>query len=124
MAFGLGKGLGRLVYILDSHRRAIAVANLKMAMGGQRSLAEIREVAQDSFLNLVSTFVEVCRYQRLRKTPIQGLVDFEGVPRVRKAKEAGRGVILITGHFGSWELGALAAPLIGYPLAGGISAFG
>ena len=41
VAFGLGKGLSRLVYILESHRRAIAVANLKMAMGGQRSLAEI-----------------------------------------------------------------------------------
>ncbi len=67
-------------------------------------------MAQDSFLNLVSTFVEVCRNQRLRKTPIQGLVDFEGVPRVRKAKEAGRGVILITAHLGSWELGALAVP--------------
>ena len=67
-------------------------------------------------MNLVSTFVEVCRYQSLRKTPIQGLVDFEGVPRVGKAKEAGRGVILITAHLGSWELGALAAPLIGYPL--------
>jgi lauroyl/myristoyl acyltransferase len=41
VAFGLGKGLGRLVYIPDSRRRTIALTNLKMAMGGRRSLAEI-----------------------------------------------------------------------------------
>jgi KDO2-lipid IV(A) lauroyltransferase len=116
VAFGLGKGVGRMVYMLDSRHRAIALANLEMAMGGQRSLAEIRKVAQDSFLNLASSFVKVCRYRSLRETPIEGLVDFEGVPRVRKAKEEGRGVMLITAHLGSWELGALAALLIGYPL--------
>jgi KDO2-lipid IV(A) lauroyltransferase len=87
-----------------------------MALGGERSELEICRLARSSFLHLSSAFVELCRYQRLKEEAVENLVDFEGVERVVKTKADGRGMILITGHLGSWELGALVAPLIGYPL--------
>lgn len=116
MAYALGRGLGRVAFLLDSRHREIAVANLHMALGNQRNEREIRELAKASFLHLASAFVELCRYRRLKEEPVESFVDFEGVERVKRVRDEGRGIILITGHLGSWEVGALAAPLIGYPL--------
>jgi KDO2-lipid IV(A) lauroyltransferase len=87
-----------------------------MALGGERSEGEIHDLARASFLHLSSAFVELCRYRRLLEEPVENLVRFEGVERAVKVKSEGRGIILITGHLGSWEVGALASPLIGYPL--------
>jgi KDO2-lipid IV(A) lauroyltransferase len=39
-------------------------------------------------------------------------VEFEGDDRVRAALAAGKGAIIVTGHFGFWELGGLAHPLV------------
>jgi len=38
-------------------------------------------------------------------------VEFEGVERTRSAYALGKGVLFITGHFGSWELHSLAHAL-------------
>lgn len=116
VANALGGVLGRAAFALDLPHRKIALANLRMALGKQKSETEIRELALSSFLHLASAFVEICRYERLLEEPVEGLVQFEGVERAANARAEGRGMILITGHLGSWELGALAAPLIGYPL--------
>ena len=116
VAYALGKGLSRAAFFLDAHHRRIALENLRMAMGDQRGEEEIGGLAQASFLHLTLAFVELCRYRRFKEEPAESFVEFEGVPRVVKAREGGRGIILITGHLGSWEMGALASPLIGYPL--------
>ncbi|MDH7501033.1 MAG: lysophospholipid acyltransferase family protein, partial [candidate division NC10 bacterium] len=115
-AHALGRALGRAAFFLDRPHRKIALENLKMALGGERGEREIRRLARASFVHLASSFVEVCRYRRLLEEPVERLVQFEGVERAAKVKAEGRGMILITGHLGSWELGALASPLIGYPL--------
>ena len=38
-------------------------------------------------------------------------VEFDGEERVRLAYGQGKGVLFITGHFGFWELHAIAHPL-------------
>jgi KDO2-lipid IV(A) lauroyltransferase len=42
---------------------------------------------------------------------IASRVDVVGVEQLLKAAEKGRGVLILTGHFGNWELGAVAAML-------------
>ena len=116
MAHGLGRGLGKVAFVLDSRHRRIAMENLRIALRDGRSENEIRDLARASFFHLTSALVEICRYREFRKGPVERFVDFEGVPRVIEAREGGRGIVLITGHLGAWELGALAAPMIGYPL--------
>lgn len=116
MAYALGRGLGRAAFALDFRHRKIAVENLRTALGDSRDEKEIRDLARTSLSHLALALVELSRYREFKDGPVERFVDFEGVPRVIAASNGGRGIILITGHFGSWELGALAAPLIGYPL--------
>lgn len=108
--------MGWLTYLVDLPHRRLALANLQLALGAERSRGEIRKLARASFFHLVGAFVDLCRYQRLLREPLDQIVHFEGLERVVSISSEGRGIILITGHLGSWELGALASPLIGYPL--------
>jgi KDO2-lipid IV(A) lauroyltransferase len=112
----LGQGMGWLAYLLDFPHRRLAWANLQLALGGERSEREIRNLARSSFLHLAAAFVDLCRSQRLLREPLANIIQFEGLERAERIRAQGRGMILITGHLGSWELGALASPLIGYPL--------
>jgi Kdo2-lipid IVA lauroyltransferase/acyltransferase len=116
MAYALGRGLGRATFALDLRHRRIAIENLRIALGDGRDEKEIRDLARTSLSHLMLAVVELCRYREFKEGPVERFVDFEGVPKVIAARNGSRGIILITGHFGSWELGALAAPLIGYPL--------
>jgi KDO2-lipid IV(A) lauroyltransferase len=44
-------------------------------------------------------------------------VTFDGEDRVRQALKAGRGILLVAGHFGYWELMALAHALVLPPMS-------
>jgi KDO2-lipid IV(A) lauroyltransferase len=59
-------------------------------------------------------FLEVSRGTReelLARVEISGREHLEG------ARARGKGVFLLSAHFGSWEIGALAAGLLGEPIA-------
>ena len=44
---------------------------------------------------------------------------YDGVENLEAARARGKGVILLSAHFGSWELGALAAGQLGEPISVG-----
>jgi len=61
--------------------------------------------------------IEVCRYF-LRPTQVMlSRVRVEGREHFQAAAAHGRGVLLLTGHFGNWELLAAAHGLSGLPLS-------
>ena len=114
-----GDLLGLLVYYGWKSRRTIAVDNLKRcADRGALSLAGTpEEVIRENFRNLGRSFIEVVKiyYGRgkgiLAKTAVKGIEHFE------KARAKGKGVILITGHCGNWELLAILSSYKVAPLS-------
>jgi len=47
----------------------------------------------------------------LSEAEMTALIDIEGADRVNQAYQQGRGVLLITGHFGYWEVQGVTLPL-------------
>jgi KDO2-lipid IV(A) lauroyltransferase len=60
------------------------------------------------FVHFGRLLVELLRFRHLTPAAIAPRVEFEGVERVHQAHRAGKGAIYVTGHFGFWELHALA----------------
>jgi KDO2-lipid IV(A) lauroyltransferase len=54
---------------------------------------------------------ELLRFSGLSRAKMLASVEFEGADRVEAAHAAGKGVLFITGHFGYWELHAMAHAL-------------
>lgn len=118
-AIGLaaGRRLGDLLWLVLPGRRAVALDNLRRSFGAERSAAEIRQLARRSFQNVGMNLVEGCCYF-LRPTQVMlSRVRMEGREHLQAAAARGRGVLILTAHFGNWELLAAAHGLSGLPLS-------
>lgn len=109
-AVKVGEVLGLLLFRLWGSRRAVAVDNILRAQqeGALDSGAQAGEVARQSFVNVGRSFAEVLQIYFGRGRAIVAGAELRGLEHYRKAQEKGRGVIVITGHYGNWELMALA----------------
>jgi KDO2-lipid IV(A) lauroyltransferase len=105
-----GRGLGRLAYWLDAFHRRIAMENLAQAFPAA-SERERRLVVRRVFAHFGSLLLELLRFAQLPPSRMQALIDTDGEERVWQAYDRGRGVLFFTGHFGYWELQAMAQPL-------------
>ena len=105
-----GGAMGRVVFLLDRPHRRVAEENLARAFPS-RSAAERRAIARAAFRHFGRLLFEILKFSALSPEQILARVEFDGDERVRLAYGQGKGVLFITGHFGFWELHAVAHPL-------------
>lgn len=101
-AIRLGAALGDLVRLVGVRRRVvlenIAASGLELPPGGPEALARA------CYRNMGRVFAEYARMPRLTREDYLRLVTHEGIEHIHEAMAGGRGVIALSGHFGSLEL--------------------
>ena len=102
-----GSALGLAFYVLDRSHRRVALANLAECFPA-RSAAERRAIARATFKHFGRVLLQMLTFSALSDEARAARVEFEGVERVDRAYARGRGVLFFTGHFGFWELHAIA----------------
>jgi len=112
----IGAGLGRIVYRLDRSRRRTALENLAAAFPSKRE-RERRALARAMFAHFGSLLLELLKFSNYTPEQMRKAVDVEGEDRARQAYAQHRGVLFFTGHFGYWEIHAIAEPLINRPIS-------
>jgi KDO2-lipid IV(A) lauroyltransferase len=110
ISYGLGTAIGWLFYLVDAPHRRLTQANLTAAFP-HKTPGEIRGIARGVFAHFGSLLTELLRFGGLPPARMLTAVDYEGAEHVEQAIAAGNGALFITGHFGYWELQALAHPL-------------
>ncbi len=109
MAKGAGKISGLLLFWLWGQRRRVAIENIRESrrLGALGAELQPEGTARKSFENLGISATELVKvYYGLGGT-ILDRIEMHGLENLKRAKEAGRGVILLTAHAGNWELMAL-----------------
>ncbi len=114
-SLAFARAVGRLVFIF-SRRGGIAYRNLKMALGDELSPRKLKIIARRSFENLAMNAVDLLRVPDMDLKYIEEHFTIEGREKFEPHIRQKRGVIFLTGHFGSWELLNIAASLLGMPL--------
>ncbi len=112
----LGRRLGDLVFLVNKDRRLVAYANLKSAFGREKTPAELRRITKSVYRNMVQTFVEVLNLTKINRRYVDRYVEVVNMERIRNAAKSGRGTILLTAHFGDWELSSLVSSVEGFPI--------
>jgi len=112
----LGAGLGRLAYALDAGHRRIALENLGAAFPS-RPPAEHRAMARAMFAHFGALLFELLKFSTYSQDQMRAAVDVDGIEHARQAYGQKKGVLFFTGHFGYWEIHALAQPLISNPIS-------
>jgi KDO2-lipid IV(A) lauroyltransferase len=105
-----GSGLGNVAYDVDRFHRRIALTNLASAFP-TRSAAERRAIARAMFAHFGRLLLELIKFGTLSESQMRERIEVEGGDRVQQAYQQGRGVLYFTGHFGYWEMQAIAHPL-------------
>ena len=111
-AYWLGAKLGDLAYLCLARRRSIALDNLEIAFGAEKSAAERRAIARAMFRNLGEHLIDFSRMRWLTPGRFQSVVTVEGLERVEQLLERQAGLLLLSAHFGSWELASAIALLL------------
>lgn len=111
-----GRGLARLYFALSRSRARILRANLVAAFP-ERTPVEIESVARECVANFGTTLVDFLETPSLSRDDLIRSVTLDGAEHFEQARRRGKGVFLLSAHFGSWEMGALRAGLIGDPIS-------
>ncbi len=103
----LGAAIGLTFYIVDWQHRRVALGNLEQCFPN-KTVRERRAIARGAFTHFGQVLLKLLTFSGL--TPEQMMVcsEYEGDERVRLAYAKGKGILFFTGHFGFWELHALA----------------
>jgi KDO2-lipid IV(A) lauroyltransferase len=113
-AAGVGARIGRLGYRPLGIRRAQVESNLRIAFP-DRDPAWIRGTAAAAYAHIGREAVRTLLAAR-HPGVVPGPVRIDGAEVLRAGIAAGRGVVLVGGHLGNWELGVGALATSGFPV--------
>lgn len=108
-AYWLGRRFGDLAYLCLARRRRVALDNLEIAFGGEKSDPERHAIARAAFRNLGEHLIDFSRMCRLTPETYPSVVTVEGLERVEQLLARRAGLLMLSAHFGSWELASAIA---------------
>ncbi len=115
-AAAFGRWAGRLFFVFAGSRRRILRDNLAAAFP-RKSPEERGAIARECVGRFGETFMEFVESSAFTREQIEQRVAVEGVDHLEDARRRGKGVFLLSAHFGSWEIGAVRAGLLGEPIS-------
>ena len=105
---------GQVFFHLLPFRRQVIVGNLRRVFGSAVPMAEIERLAKAHYAHLWRLVVEFFRFRWLSAARKRALISVENLDVFVDAFRQGKGVLVLTGHFGNWEV-ATVAGIRNYP---------
>jgi KDO2-lipid IV(A) lauroyltransferase len=109
--------IGVSAYYLLRRARLRTTQHLTQVFGKEKSPEEIGQMAKEVFHNLGRNAVDVFRMKQVVGKNPERWISCHGLQYLDRAMARGKGVILISGHLGAWELMAGYISAKGYPLS-------
>lgn len=107
----LGRMLGGILQRLSKERRNVTLRNLSESLPNL-SPAEHNKICRNSYDNLGITLAELLAFPSMSEADFKNYVKITNTELVEEKMKSGKGIILLSGHFGNWELMAYVAGLI------------
>ncbi len=110
----LGRILGNLYYLLIKKQRRRAIEQMMPALHVSES--EAKKIVRASFVNLARNVLDIFYMPNLNERNLQQYIEIDHLERMREALAEGHGVVVLTGHVGTWEWLSAAFSLNGMPV--------
>src|SRR5262245_41608587 len=109
--------MGRFGYRRLKIRRNVVEQQLKLAFP-ERDPAWHAATAQAAYEHIGREMMMAIRMSTMSREDAVRIVDHRtGRDRFYEAVRAGKGVVLVAGHLGNWEIGAASIAAQGHPIA-------
>lgn len=103
------------VYWVFGRLRRVGERNLSLALP-ELSPGARKEILHGVYRHLGWQLVEFCRMTRYTPENTRAWIRTEGLEHYLAAQAKGKGVLVLTGHLGAWELSSFYHSLMGYPM--------
>jgi Kdo2-lipid IVA lauroyltransferase/acyltransferase len=108
--------LALAVYLTLGRLRSVGVRNLELAFPEITSKEKRAELLRGTYRHLGWQLVEFCRMSHYTAANTRDWIRTEGLEHYLAANARGKGVLIVTGHLGAWEMSSFYHSLMGYPM--------
>ena len=95
--------------------RRVGLRNLELAFPGITA-GERETILRSEYRNLGFLLAEFCKMPGYTAATASRFIRYEGLENYLRARERGKGVLVLTGHLGAWELSSFYHSLMGMPM--------
>jgi Kdo2-lipid IVA lauroyltransferase/acyltransferase len=111
----VGAGIGWLAFHLLDRLRKVGFRNLELAFP-EKTASEREIILRKVYRNLGWLLAEFCQMSSYTPEQASRFIQYDGLENYLAARDRGRGVLVLTGHLGAWELSSFYHSLMGYPM--------
>ncbi|HKD88577.1 MAG TPA: lysophospholipid acyltransferase family protein [Streptosporangiaceae bacterium] len=115
LGYRIARRRGDRLYRRRTAERAVLSRNLRQILGSELGPADVQYVAREWFRFSSCEAVDVSRLRRGARR-LRGLVDIRGLEHLESALAAGKGVIVCSAHFGSFDSAFSMLGACGFPV--------
>lgn len=115
-ARAVGMAIGAGAYALLPRLRRVGDQNLRLAYP-QWDSAQRTRTLRAAYRNLGLHLAEFCQMRRYTSGSTRSFIRYGGLEHFLAARARGKGVLVVTGHLGLWELSSFYHSLMGYPMS-------
>jgi KDO2-lipid IV(A) lauroyltransferase len=115
LARAFGAAIGALAFRVLGRLRRVGIRNLELAFPEMTS-AEREAILRSEYRNLGLLLAEFCKMPDYTTETASRFIRYEGLENYQRAREQGKGVLVLTGHLGAWELSSFYHSLMGMPM--------
>ncbi|MHB1023919.1 MAG: lysophospholipid acyltransferase family protein [Acidobacteriaceae bacterium] len=116
LARRIGAAIGGVAWLLTGRLRRVGLRNLQFAFP-EKTVAERERILRQLYRNLGWQMAEFCQMPRYTAAKAGKFIRYEGLENYLAARSQGKGVLVLTGHLGAWELSSFYHSLMGYPMS-------
>ena len=99
-----GATIGFFFYFLSPRYRALAIRNLRIAYGKEKTSSQIKSLARETCQRTIANFLGTLKTTILPTKEVEEQVSLLGIEHLYEALAQGKGAILVLGHMGNWEI--------------------
>jgi KDO2-lipid IV(A) lauroyltransferase len=111
----IGTVISTVAYHALGRLRSVGLRNLELAFP-DLSAPERTCILRLEYRNLGWLLAEFCQMSTYTLASASRFIRYEGLDHFLAARARGKGVLVLTGHLGAWELSSFFHSLAGYPM--------
>jgi len=116
LARRVGAGVGAIAFSALPRLRRTGLRNLELAFPSMPP-SERRLLLRRLYRHLGWQLAEFCHMSRYTRENSRERIRYQGLEHYLAARDRGKGVLIVTGHLGAWELSSFWHSLMGHPMA-------
>jgi len=115
-ARAVGAGIGAVIWTLLGRLRSVGLRNLELAFP-EKTVEERRRILRTLYRTLGWQIAEFCKMSGYTLESAARFIRYDGLENYVQARDKGKGVLVLTGHLGAWELSSFYHSLRGMPMS-------